>query len=68
LSNDALLRHSIRRTMQILEGALAILITLAIGGIGPAFAQDAMNKAPAAGGNIGAQIGPRKTGSTCKMG
>jgi chorismate mutase len=44
LSNDALLRHSIRRTMQILKGALAILITLAIGGIGPAFAQDAMNK------------------------
>ena len=30
--------------MQILKGALAILITLAIGGIGPAFAQDAMNK------------------------
>ena len=28
--------------MQILKGALAILITLAIGGIGPAFAQDAM--------------------------
>ena len=30
--------------MQILKGSLAILITLAIGGIGPAFAQDAINK------------------------
>jgi chorismate mutase len=44
LSNDALLRHSIRRTMQILKGALAILITLAIAGIGSAFAQDATNQ------------------------
>src|SRR5258708_18186882 len=44
LSNDALLRHSIRRIMQILKGSLAILITLAIGGSGQAFAQNAMNK------------------------
>jgi chorismate mutase-like protein len=44
LLKDALLRQSIRRTMQIIEGALAILITLAIAGIGSAFAQDATNK------------------------
>jgi len=30
--------------MQILKGALAILITLAIAGIGSAFAQDATNQ------------------------
>ena len=30
--------------MQIIKGALAMLITLAIAGIGSAFAQDATNK------------------------
>jgi chorismate mutase len=44
LLKDALLRQSIRRTMQIIKGALAILITLAIAGIGSAFAQGATNQ------------------------
>jgi chorismate mutase len=44
LLKDALLRQSIRRTMQIIKGALAILITLAIAGMGSAFAQGATNQ------------------------
>ena len=44
LLKDALLRQSIRRTVQIIKAALAILISLAIAGIGSAFAQDATNQ------------------------
>src|ERR1700730_10163078 len=55
-----LLRHSIRRTMQIIKGALAILITLAIGGIGSAFAQDATNKLQRLVGTSALRLGPAK--------
>jgi chorismate mutase len=44
LLKNALLLHSIRRSMQIIKGAPAILITLAIAGIGSAFAQDVTNQ------------------------